>query len=275
VENAFLVPCEGRDELHVPLGEAQAQGILEHDAVRIGSILVTKDGRWWQSENLQSGIETVIIHRPGGLLRIDFTSDRAKLTVPWFETDGYWPGAVSLPDRLELFGREWHCCAWEKDAERTWLHFEFSHVLAAPDTRAPLGRSLRGLRTASAEMAWSQVQEALMVSIHENSSLAADRLRRPDLIPLARAICRLAVSLRRRLPLADQEIQRSLTSIRYFHAAVAPAYGRIPWRIVPPVVRDALAGRRLDPLSREIVNEVFDELPGAGAGRSTSPPQAA
>ena len=136
VERAFLVSSGDGDELHVPLDEAQAREVFKHDPVRIGSIVVTIDGRWWQSTRLQSGSETVIVYRPGEPLRIDFTSEHARLVVPWPDAEARWPGAVHLPDHIALFGREWHGRAWESSADRTWLHLEFSSALTFPEYTA-------------------------------------------------------------------------------------------------------------------------------------------
>ncbi len=153
VERAFLVSSEDGDELHIPLDEARALEVFKHDPVRIGSIVVTLDGRWWQSTSFQGGPKPEIVYRPGKRLRIDFTSEHARLVVPWPDVEARWPGAVHLPDHVALFGREWRGCAWERGAEQTWLHLEFSGILTLPETlnpENPHGRRLRPHSVASA-----------------------------------------------------------------------------------------------------------------------------
>jgi hypothetical protein len=101
----------------------------------------------------------VIVYRPGERLRIDFTSEYARLVVPWPDAQAHSPGVVHLPDHVALFGREWRGRAWEGSADRTWLHLEFSGVLGVPvdlgDPHPPR------LRPVSAEMAWSELEQAL------------------------------------------------------------------------------------------------------------------
>src|SRR4030095_7203806 len=55
VRHASYVHTEEGDEVHVPIGAAQASEILRGAAVRIASVVVTMDGRCWMSESLQSG----------------------------------------------------------------------------------------------------------------------------------------------------------------------------------------------------------------------------
>ena len=166
VRRALLVSSDDGDELHVPLDEAQTREVFKHHAVRIGSIVVTMDGRCWQSVHLQTGQETVIVYRPSKPLLIDFSSEHARLVVPWPDAETRWPGAIHLPDQIALFGREWRGHAWERSAERTWLHLEFSGVLTFPEMLAPGKRRPRHLRPASSEIPWSAVEEAISVEFH-------------------------------------------------------------------------------------------------------------
>lgn len=139
VGRAFLVSSEDGHELHVPLDEAQALEVFKSDPVRIGSIVVTMDGRCWQSAHFQRGQQTVIVYRPSKPLQIDFNSEHARLVVPWPDAETCWPGAIHLPDRIALFGREWRGRAWERSADRTWLHLEFSGVLRLSSFSAKTG----------------------------------------------------------------------------------------------------------------------------------------
>lgn len=268
VERASVVATEDGDELHVPVDDARALALLRHDPVRIGSILVTMDGRWWQSVHLQSGPESMIVYRPGERLRIDFTSDHARLIVPWPDAGAHWPGAVHLPDHLQLFGREWRGRAWERDPQRTWLHLEFSRALALPETAGPERPRPRRLRPASVEIAWSEVERALAMGDPDS----IDRLHRGDLIPLAHALQRLANCLLRPWP-SRADVERCLLSVRYLHGAVARAYGRIPWRVLSAPARAALLKRRRDPGLADLFAQTFDEAPPAAP--TTKPKHAA
>lgn len=252
VSRALLVSSDDGDELHVPLNAAQATAVLKHDPVRIGSIVVTRDGRWWESVRLQRGEETVIVYRPGERLRIDFTSEHARLVVPWPDADTGSQGMVHLPDQVQLFGREWHARGWEKNAERTWLHLEFSAAVTLPDNPRR-----RCLRPASMEIAWSEVEQALATG----GSDSIDQLHRSDLVPLARALKRLVACLLRPALLSRGDIERSLMAVRYLHGAVAPAYGRIPWRVLSARGRIALRKRCGTTALTDVLAEIFDGSP--------------
>jgi hypothetical protein len=262
VEEAFLIPGGGH-EIHVPLHPDQALQAFRSDPVRIGSILVTMDGRWWQAEALQSGAETAVVYRPAGRLRIDFSADHAKLMAPCPETHSDWAGAVRLPQRVEIFGREWRARGWERNADGAWLHLEFVRALGIPDAHAPSAPRRRRLRPAFAEMAWSEMERALARCLAERSEDPIDELRRADLIPLARAIHRLVERLRR--PSAENRaaIEQSLASIRYLMGAVAPVYGRIPWRVVPAARRSRLLKIGQDLGLSDFLDQTFEDAPGA------------
>jgi len=269
VDRAMLLSSEIGDVLHVPIDPAQALELFKHDPLRIGSILVTMDGRWWESARLQSGPETVIVYRPGGEpLKIDFTSDHARLVVPWPDAGAGWPGAVRLPEQIALFGRNWHGRAWEKSGDRTWLHLEFSSALVLPDTLDRYDRRLHHLRPASVEIAWSEVEYALAAG----SSESIDRLHRGDLIPLVHALKRLVECVLRPWPSSRGDVGQCLAAVRYLHGAVAPEYGPIPWRVLSAPARTALLKRRRDPALTEFFAETFDGVPPAAR---TSPSRAA
>jgi len=268
VGRASLVSCADGDELHVPLDEAQALELLKHDLVRLGSVVVTMDGRWWQSVRLQSGPETVIVYRPGERLRIDFTSEHARLVVPWPGGEAHWSGPVHLPDHVSLFGREWRGRAWERRAEQTWLHLEFTGVLSLPEALGGENVRPHHLRPASIEMAWSEVEQALATG--ESESI--DQLHRGDLIPLAHALERLSGCLLRPWPHPRGDIERCLASVRYLHSAVANVYGPIPWRVLSAPACTALLKKCRAEALTDLFAETFDGAPPAAR---TSPPRAA
>jgi hypothetical protein len=127
VTRAFFAGRD-EDELVLPIQDARASHVPRSAAA---PILVTSDGRWWKAGDLQSGKDGAVVYQPRGLLRIDFSSEHARLCVPWPGTDSFWPGAVHLPDHVGIFGREWRCYAWERTAESAWLRLEFSRPLTA------------------------------------------------------------------------------------------------------------------------------------------------
>jgi hypothetical protein len=269
----------------VPIAAAQALEILKGDPVRIGSILVTMDGRWWESEKLQSGQQHLVVYRPGGRLRIDYSADHAKLTVPWPEPEMRWPGAVHFRDSLEIFGRLWHASTWETDGERTWLHLEFSRALVTATPAAAEVRFQRS-RPASVDIAWAALETALAASLFQKSSQPIEQLRHSDLIPLGRAILALAESGKSRWHLRRETMETQLKAMRYFQAKIPLSHGRIPWRILPASLRETLVKIRPDPALLELLSQVFDELPSAfskpirkgpasGQDDSGSPSQAA
>jgi hypothetical protein len=286
VRRACFAQCQEGDKIRVPIAAPWAAEILQGDPVRIGSIVVTMDGRWWEPENLQTGEEHTVVYKPGGRLRIDYSADHAKLVAPWPETQLRWPGAVRFCDPVEIFGREWRASSWETDGKRTELHLTFSRAL--PMARIPAAdMSFRRSRPAAVDMAWASLENALGTSLSQRRGELAEELCRPDLIPLGRAIYGLVNSVnRRRLP-KRETIETQLRAVRYLQADISNFYGRVPWRILPAGVRGIFLKRRPDPALLGLLNEVFDELPEAltevapqsrrsdKIARSVSPPQAA
>jgi hypothetical protein len=286
VARAFLVRSEGREEVHVPIEPRQAVDILKHDPVRIGSIIATMDGRWWHAESLESGDQHFIVYAPGARLRIDFTEDYARLTVPWPVTQLHWPGAARLGGPFEIFGREWRPASWETDGEHSYLHLSFSRILPVAESPASEDAFAKPLRTAAADMAWSELEQALTRSLLQKSSEPVEQLRRTDLIPFGRAVYELADSLHDWRP-NKEKFQTRLRALVYLQAEVSLTYGRVPWRVVPASIRATLVKRRLDPASIELLQQTFDELPevfsaaprkgpsSAPSEHSNSPSQAA
>ncbi|MBA0083508.1 MAG: hypothetical protein HRJ53_00775, partial [Acidobacteria bacterium Pan2503] len=116
VRHAFLAAQPEGEELHVPIAPAEALEIGKVEPVRIGSVIVTMDGRWWEAVSHQNGEPHSVVYRPMGRLRLDYAADHLRLRVPWPETRLNWSGSIPLPDTFEIFGREWHLSQWEQDA---------------------------------------------------------------------------------------------------------------------------------------------------------------
>src|SRR5579883_2035305 len=194
VHNARLMQTDGGETLHVPIAAVHALEIVKADPVRIGSVVVTMDGRIWQSSALHTGDENAVVYAPGGRLSIDSTSDHARLTVPWPEAPTHWTGAVPLPGPFEIFGREWHGSSWEIRPDAAFLHLTFSRVLPIPEMAPEVHAS--HLRPAYVDMAWSELERALSDSLLRRNLSTIEDMRRTELIPLGRALYGLIESLR-------------------------------------------------------------------------------
>jgi hypothetical protein len=260
VHNASYVQRQGSEQIRVPIATAEALEILQGDPVRIGSIIVTTDGRWWESETLQSGDQYSVVYKPGGRLRIDYTGDHAKLEVPCPDTRLYWPGVVRFQDR-EIFGREWHVSSWETEGDRSWLHLVFSRALPIAEIAPTADSCFPRSRPASVDMAWAALENALVAAMFENSREPIEQLRRPEFIPLGRAIYGLAESMKDRRLLTHETIETQLRGIRYLQSEVSLQNGRVPWRILPARIQEGFLKRRSEPVFKELLKQVFDELP--------------
>jgi hypothetical protein len=259
VNHAFLVPRLGGEEVHVPIPPAQALKILKDEQLRIGSMMVTMDGRWWEAVGLQDREPHSVVYRPVGRPRLEYLTNHVKLRVPCSETWLSGHGDISFPPTFKIFGREWRLSHWEQDAERIWLHLVLSHVLT--DTVPAGDARWWRLRPVSADLVWSGLENALASSIVQGSSEPIERFRHSDLIPLGCAIFELATSLiRRRLPPCEV-IETKLRGIRCLEAQVSSKYGRVPWRILPEKVHASLFKIRSHPELVELLNQVFDSLP--------------
>ncbi len=276
VRSAWLDYSRGREELHVPITAANALEILSTDPVRIGSLIVTMDGRLWQSSALHSGEQNIVAYTPAERLRIDFSDDHARLTVPWPEAPSQWSGVISFPGPFEIFGREWRTSSWEIRRDTILLHLAFSRFLPVSETLEPAACGPR-LRPAYVDMAWSEVEHALSESLLANNMEPVEQMRRAELIPLGRALYGLAESVRNRWLANGKQIETHLRAVRYHEAAAAEVYGRPPWRILPSATQANLTKMRLNPASSELVIELFDEAPKAFSemARRGHPSQAA
>jgi hypothetical protein len=262
VRNAFVASHRGCEEIHVPITADQAQQIVTGDPVRLGPPIVTMDGRWWQSERLQSGEQHVVVYRPGARLRMDYSADHARLTLPWQESRANWLGAVCFREPFEIFGKEWHAISWETEGVRSWIHLEFSRALRA-DSRT--GAGVRYLRShpAAIDLAWAALENALAASLAQHDGQAIEQLRHADLIPLGRAILGLAETVQFNRLGKRELVETQLRAIRYFQAESSLLHGRVPFRILPAPVRNAFVKSHPDAALRELLNQVFDELPPA------------
>ena len=261
VRNAFLVGRAGNQELRVPLAPERVRQIMEHEQLRIGSVIVTMDGRWWEPENIQSAEQYCVVYRPGGRLRIDYSGDYARLRVPWPEKLLRWPGIRDRNDCFKTFGREWRVTKYEMDGEHTWLHLEILRVLPISELIPGVERSPWKLRPASVDMAWTALGSALARSLVQKSNEPIEELRHADLIPLGRAIMRFAQCLTSWQPQTSDAMEQHLTALRYLESPVLSEYGRVPWRILPGRARARLLRLRRYPAIVKLVNEVLEGVP--------------
>jgi hypothetical protein len=242
VRYAIPVLRPSGDELHVPLSPEQLSPMLKKSPVLlIGSIVVTMDGRWWESERLSYGEKNAVVYLPMGRLEIDFSADHARLRLPWPEARSKWHGTVEFPGTFELFGREWRVSRWEQDAKRTWLDLVFLRFL--PVIGHDPVRKPRRARPASVDIAWSALENALANSILKNSREPIEQLHHSELIPLGRALLELSKSATSFFKQPREAIETRLNAVRYLAAPLIEEYGRVPWRIVPGRVRAALLHR--------------------------------
>jgi hypothetical protein len=275
VERAVYVQGESGEEIHVPIGAEQALEIL-HDRVRIASILVSMDGRWWESESVQSGDRHVVVYKPGARLRIDYSADHARIRTPWPAAQLSWRGTVHFADPFELFGREWRASRWETDGERTWLDLVFSRALQVERMQPAVETRLDRSHPASIDMAWAALENALSAAIAQKSREPIEQMRRPEFIPLGRAVFGLAELVKHRRLLNGDALATQLRAVGYQQAEVSLMYGRIPWRILPAPVQSFFLKRRPDPSLLDLLMQTFEGLPQAlGGARSASPSQAA
>lgn len=263
VRAAALIQTPAGEELHVPLTPDQAREMLRTDPLHIGSVLVTMDGRAWQSSALHSGDRNIVVYTPGERLRIDFTRDHARLTVAWPETPAQWSGPVPVRGPFQIFGREWHASSWEIQRDSTLLHLTFTRILPICESPQPAQPApcFPRLRPAYIDMAWSEVEQALAESLIRNSLVPIEDMRRTELIPLARSLYALAESVKSTWLSHRKQTETHLRAIRYHQSATAGVYGRPPWRVLPATVQSNLEKTRHNPAAAELLTEIFTELP--------------
>jgi hypothetical protein len=205
VDHAFLVPQPGGEEVHVPIAPEQALEVLKGESVRIGSVIATMDGRWWNAVRLQMGEPHSVVYQPMGRFRLDYVASQVRLRVSFPVNPLKWPGRIPVPDRFEIFGREWHLSQWEQDSERACLHLGVSRILPTGEIVPGSDARLRRWQPESVDIAWSDLEDALTSSVARGISEPIERLRHSDLIPLGRAIFELALSLMS-LPLPPRDV---------------------------------------------------------------------
>ncbi len=260
VARAVFVQTAGGEEIHVPIAAEQALEIL-HDQVRIASTLVTMDGRWWESDSVQSGDGHMVVYKPRERLRIDSSEDHARIRIPWPVTQLSWRGTVHFPDPFELFGREWRASRWETNGERTWLHLVFSRPLPPERIQPAVETCLHRSHPASVDMAWAALENALAAAIAQKSREPIEQMRRPEFIPLGRAVFGLAELVKNRRLLNRDSLATQLRAVCYHQAEISLVYGRVPWRILPDPVQAALLKRRPDAALLDLLMKTFDGLP--------------
>jgi len=269
VQNACVVERSGGDEVHVPIESAAALEILNKEPVRIGSIIVTMDGRWWEPVNLQSGDRQFVVYRPFGSLQIDYSGEHARLRVPWPEYRLRWSGNGYFKESLKIFGREWRVGHWEVDGERAWMHLVFSRVLPVTDLAPPACDGSWRLRPASVDMAWAALERSVAISVAAKSGDPLEQFHHPELVPLRRAILRLIELVTSRRPVYET-IETQLRAIRYLESPLTSTYGRVPWKLLPEAVRTAFLRARRYPVLLILLTEVFEGVPEA-LSRSPEP----
>jgi hypothetical protein len=218
VSRAYLVASEDDDELHVPLDAAQALELLKHDPVRIGSIVVTMDGRWWESARFQRGLQNVIAYRPGERLRIDLSISPPSMPGSWCR--GLMPRQAGLE---QFISPSMSLClaangarAWEGRRPDLVAFRIFGHSDVFRNASSRQWASAR-FGAPSIEIAWSEVEQAPATGVSDS----IDQLHRWDLIPLAHALKRLDDCLLRPRPYSRRDVEQCLRSVRYLQSAVA------------------------------------------------------
>ncbi len=262
VANAYLVATPQSDEVHVPAPPDRVRQVLAETPARIGSILVTADGRCWEAARLEEGSRNVIVYLPHSRLRLDDSHDHLRLRVPWPDHRRSWTGAAGLPAAVEVFGRRWKVASWERDSAHTWLNLIFFEVL--PGAVAGHGGSdtLRRSGPASADLAWAELEDALAIAVARNDWASIERLQREDLIPLGRALVGLAQFFKNPHSRDRETLATHLHRLEFQLAKPESAYGRIPWRILPAPFRNSLLrSARLDPALLETLGRIFAEVP--------------
>lgn len=270
VERAALVQGPETEELHVPIAPAQAMEALAGVHIRITSRVVTMDGQWWEAGKLKGGREqNVIVYRPAGRVRIDYTGDHARIPIPWPEARYRWTGLAHFGPVVNIFGREWHMGQWEQDADHTWVHLVFSRCLSPGE----MGIEARPRRAqpASVDLAWAALADALSSCLRERQPDALESLRHEEMIPLARSILALLEAARDAKLRKPATIEARLRAVGFFATAVKASYGPVRWRVLPEGIRKILLAPPLYPALSECLHEVFEGLPDVLRARAGRP----
>ena len=266
VANAYLVRRAQTEELHIPITANQAIQVLAEAPARIGSVVVTADGRCWEPVNLQGGDRNVIVYGSRGRLRLDYSADHVRLRVPWPEDRRDWSGNVHFSPRVEIFGRRWNIASWEKDATHAWLNLVFSQALPISAAASTPAASLRRSGPASADLAWAELEAALAAGLAQGEWSPVEQVHRGELIPLGRAVFGLVQALMDRRQRTLDTIESHLRRIHYLLTVLDSSYGLLPWRILPKPARRLLLLARAHPALLELLQQVFAGVPEPSAG---------
>jgi hypothetical protein len=182
-----------------------------------------------------------------------------KLRVPWLERRVSWSGQPHFPT-VELFGREWRTIQWDQGGERTWLMLASSASLPVAKLAPGVETSLRRCRPAFVDITWTALENALSFALADGDGDAIEQLRRDEVIPLGRSLVVLAQTLaaKDRTP---EAVEGRLVAVAFHASALEAVYGKVPWRLLPKRVRNALLGRDLYPELEEQLRAVFHDVP--------------
>ncbi|PWU06908.1 MAG: hypothetical protein C5B51_11195 [Terriglobia bacterium] len=261
VRHGFLVEAAGGEEFHVPIAPGDAAKLLDRDSLRIGAVIVSMDGRWWNANRLQRSDRDVIVYEPGGHLCIDYSEEHARLRIPWPESRPQWRGAVRLETKFELLGRRWRIAQWEQEGAHTWLHLVFADSIRMPEPRSETENGVRRLRPAVADMRWAALEDALLAALAQETADPIEQFRHSELIPLGRALLGLCEATRGGRPRNLETVESRVNAVRYHSAELREFLGPVPWRILPEPVRKVLLSARDYSQLDCLVNATFDGVP--------------
>jgi hypothetical protein len=110
------------------------------------------------------------------------------------------------------------------------------------------------------------LQNALESSMEEKSEEPVEKLRHDELIPLGRALYALAECVTHRRLRKPDAIAARVSAVSYHASAVQASHGRVPSRVLPEPVRNALLDRKLDVAVARTLREIFEGLPDMPPG---------
>jgi hypothetical protein len=245
------------EELNIPIELSQAEQILREDQVRITSVAVTMDGRWWKAYRLNSGDQSAVVYRPVDVLRIDGSHQHVRIRICWPEARFRWSGDVAFGRTLEIFGRQWTIERWDQDSEQTWVTLVFAGLLKPPAVE-PAIPSRRPPRPASVDMAWTSLESALQLAITNKDHSVVEQLRRSELIPLARALLKLNDLIAAWRPVGKSELEQAMRGVVFQADQLASSFGRIPWRVLPANMQRGLLRPRCFRAVGGFLEHLFD-----------------
>jgi hypothetical protein len=261
VNRARVVARPGGEELHVPVPPAQSMELLTGNRVRITSVVITMDGRWWRASALHAGEPDSITYRAVDHLHIDFSRDEPKLRIPWPEARVDWSGELAFPENLAFFGRRWRVVRWEQDAGNTWLTLASAGALPVTAVTADAQMRLKRSRPASVDIAWAALESGLSAALTGRSGEPVEQLRQEELIPLARSVHSLAEWVVSGRAVAADAFHSRLSAVAYHSSAIEAEYGRVPWSVLPKRVRALIQAEARAHASEQQLRETFAGVP--------------